>query len=137
MGRECPSLTPRSERNDVVELLGRMVEEATYIARRLANALLVLHQRNAYEALAVFAEADARRNGNIGFFHQELGKLHAAERLERFRDLRPGKHRRARRRHVPPSTAKAFDQNVAPAPIARTHLLYAVLGPVERGSRSH
>ena len=112
-------------------------EEAADIARGLADALLVLHQRDAHEALAVFAEADAGRDGEIGLFHQQRGKLDAAEALERLRDRRPGEHRGAWARHVETGAAEALHQHVAAALINLAHFLDAIVGPVERGDRRH
>src|SRR5271169_6077379 len=106
---------PRGERNDVVQLFRPGFKEAADIARGLADSLLVLHQRDTHEALAIFAEADAGRDGEIGLFHQQGGKLHAAETLERLRNRRPGEHRGAWTRHVEPGAAKTLHQHVAAA----------------------
>src|SRR6185437_60749 len=57
--RDCDiflNLASGGERHHVVELGGRSLEEATDVARGLADALLVLHERNAHEALAALAE---------------------------------------------------------------------------------
>src|SRR5215510_12661104 len=43
--------------------------------QRLAGPLLVLHERDPPVALAVAAEADARRHGDLGLLNQELGEL--------------------------------------------------------------
>ena len=75
-----PWLAPRGERNDVVQLFRRVVEEAPDVAGGLTDALLVFHERDAHEPLAVFAEADARRNRDVGLLDQQLGKFDAAER---------------------------------------------------------
>src|ERR1041385_4816823 len=100
----------RRERNDVVQLLGGGFEEAADIARGLADALLILHQRDAHMAFAIFAEADAGRHRDLGFLDQQLGKFHATEGLERIGQRRPGKHRGTRRRHMPAGAAEAFHQ---------------------------
>ena len=57
--------------------------------------------------------------------------------LERLGDRRPGKHRSARRRHVPAGAAETFDQHVAAALVGLAHLLDAIVGSVERGGRRH
>ena len=94
---------------------GAGFKETADVARGLADALLVLDQRDAHIAVAVLAEADARRHRDLGLLDQQLGEFDAAERLERLRDRRPGEHRGARRRHVPAGAAEAFDQHVAAA----------------------
>ena len=58
------------------------LEEAPDAARGLADALLVLDQRKAHEIVAVLAEADARRDGDVGLLDQELRKFEAAEMAE-------------------------------------------------------
>src|SRR5262245_31468601 len=122
-----------SERHNVVQLLRRVLQETLDIAGRLTNTLLVFHECNAHKALAVFAEADARRNRDVGLLHQKLGKFHAAETVEGFGNGSPGKHRRAWRRDVPASTIEALNQNVAPTLVRLAHLPDAVLGAVECG----
>src|ERR1700682_4311811 len=47
-------------------------------ARRLAQAMLVLHQREAHVAFAQGAESDARRNGDQRFFQKQFGKFERA-----------------------------------------------------------
>ena len=75
--------------DDVVQLLGRVVEKAADVTRGLTDTLFVFDERDADKALAVFAEADARRHRDIGFLDQQLGKLHASKRLERLRVSEP------------------------------------------------
>ena len=53
----------------------RSGKKALDVARRLADALLVFDQRDTDVALAVFAEADARRHGDIGLLDQQLGEF--------------------------------------------------------------
>jgi pimeloyl-ACP methyl ester carboxylesterase len=53
-----------------------------HAARRLAQALLILDQREADEAFAFLAEADAGRDRDMGFGQQALGEFHAAEVAE-------------------------------------------------------
>ena len=57
---------------DIVQLMVGAVEEAPQIARGLSDALLVLDQREAKEAFAIFAKADARRDREIGLFVSRL-----------------------------------------------------------------
>src|SRR5215212_4051766 len=69
---------PRGEWDDVVQLFKSGIKEPADVARRLPNALLVLHQRDAHVAFAVLAERDARRDREFGLLDQQLGKLEAA-----------------------------------------------------------
>src|SRR5215468_10974729 len=69
-------------------------EKGFDVARRLPQALTVLHEGNADEAFAIFAKTDPRRHGDIGPFEQELREGEAADRLKSGRDRRPGEHRR-------------------------------------------
>src|SRR3990170_1516115 len=108
-------LTARGERDDVMKLFRRRVEEAADIAGGLADALLVLHQRDADMAFAIFAETDAGRHRDIGLLDQQFGKLHAAERFEWLRDRRPSEHRGMRARHMPAGAAEALHQHIAAA----------------------
>src|SRR5262249_23333947 len=92
---------PRRQGHDVVQLFDAALEEAADVARGLADALLVLNQRDADEAFAVLAEPHAGRDRDLRLLHQELRELDAAKRLERLRYRRPGEHRCARRRNRP------------------------------------
>src|SRR5687767_7283896 len=98
-----------------MKLFRRGFKKSANVARGLADALLVLHKSDAYEALAALAEAGPRRHRDLGLLHQKLGEFDAAERLERVRDRRPGEHRGGRRRHLPAGPAEALDQRVAAA----------------------
>ena len=63
----------------------RFGEEFPDIARGLADALLVLDQRDAHMAFAVFAEARPRRHRDAGFFDQQRREFDTAERPEEVR----------------------------------------------------
>src|SRR5271166_376501 len=67
-------------------------EEGLDVARRLAQALTVLDQRDANESLAVFAKSDPRRHRDIGLFEQQLRESEAADPPEGWRNRRPGEH---------------------------------------------
>src|ERR1700674_3225818 len=82
------------ERHDVVQNLVGRVEEAAHAAGALADALLVLDERDAHIALAVLAEADARCHRHLRLLDQELGELHRAAGSEALRHRRPGEHGR-------------------------------------------
>src|SRR5215831_20926704 len=83
-------------------------------AQRLADPLLVLDEREPHVALAVLAEADARRHGNLGLLDQELGELQRAQALERVGDRRPHEHRALRLGHLPAELVEPVHQDVAP-----------------------
>src|SRR5580704_8574737 len=107
--------TPLRQGDDVVQLFRTGFKEAPQVARGLANALLVLDERDAHEPFAVLAEANAGGNRDLGLLDEQRGKLDGVERRERRRQRRPGEHRGARRRHVPTGAAEAFDKHVAAA----------------------
>src|SRR5262249_60528655 len=94
---EAERLAPLSQGDDVVQLFGAGFKKAADIACGLADALLVLHQRDTHVSFAVLAEADAGRDRDLRLLDQERGKFDAAEGLKRLRDRRPGEHRGARR----------------------------------------
>ena len=51
------------------DLVG-ILHHALHVARRLADALLVLHETDAHMPVAIFTEADARRHRHIRLFEQ-------------------------------------------------------------------
>ena len=54
------------ERHDIVQRRIGRIKEAPHAARRLAEALLILDQRDADIAFAFLAEADAGRDRDMG-----------------------------------------------------------------------
>src|SRR5690606_23211061 len=59
--------------HDLLRRLSRVgLQKLFQMARGLANALLVLNQRDAHKAVAVLAKASSRRNRDLGAFHQPL-----------------------------------------------------------------
>src|SRR6476619_7715191 len=102
-------------------------EELLDAAGGLPDAVLVLHQGDADVALAVFAEAEARRYRHIGLLDQQLGELHAAELAIGFGNRRPGEHRRGRRGYLPPGAGKAVDQAIPARLVDLATLVDAVL----------
>src|SRR5450759_5107210 len=130
-------LAPGGERDDVVKVFRRGFKEAADIARGLTDALFVLHQRDAHEALAIFAETNAGRDREFGLLHQQGRKFNAAETVERLRDRRPGEHRGARARHLKAGASEAFHQHVAAALVRLAHLLDAIVGTGERRDGRH
>src|SRR5438045_3899379 len=56
-----------------------LAEHVADAARRLAQAVLVLDQRDTHVIVAVVAEADARRHRDLGVRQQALGELDRAE----------------------------------------------------------
>src|SRR5713226_4193910 len=61
-------------------------EEGLDVARCLAQALAVLDERDAHEALAVLAKADPRRDRDIGAFEQKLREGERTDAAEFLRD---------------------------------------------------
>src|SRR4026209_1911057 len=116
-GRVGPALTRRLLRDgdDVVHAGAGAGEELLDVPRGLADAVLVLDQRDAHEALAVLAEAQAGRYRDVGLLDQQLGELHAAELPVGLGDRCPREHRGQRRRYVPARARKALDQAAAAA----------------------
>src|ERR1019366_4713733 len=119
-------LAPGGERDDVVKVFRRGFKEAADIARGLTDALFVLHQRDAHEALAIFAETNAGRDREFGLLHQQGRKFHAAETVERLRA-----------RHMKAGAAETLHQHVAAALVRFAHLLDAIVGTVERRDGRH
>src|SRR5579872_1010344 len=72
---------------------GRVREGLLDAANRLASAMLVLDQRETYEAVAIGAESDSRRDRNLGLAQQELGKFQRAHLTKRIGNRRPYEHR--------------------------------------------
>src|SRR5581483_6475201 len=60
---------PRGERDDVVQLFRTGFKETADVARGLADALLVFHERDADKTFAVFTEADAGRHRHFRLLH--------------------------------------------------------------------
>src|SRR5690606_25557999 len=110
-------------------------EEALDVAHRLADAVLVLDQRHAQITLAVFAEADAGRDRDLGFLKQQLRELERAELLELRRYGNPREHAGRRTRHIPAGGLQATDQDIAPLAVKLAQLGHAVLRAVEGGGR--
>ena len=115
------------------------VQEAADVARRLADALLVLDQRDADIALAMLAEADARRHRHVGLLQQQLGELQAAQMRHSAAGSAPRRTSRppgggivpaGRGRSPRPARRGACDR------CARISL-DAVLRPVQRRGRGH
>src|SRR4051795_3462680 len=69
-----------------------LAEHVADAARRLAQAVLILDQRDPHMVVAVVAEADARRHRDLGVLEQALGELDRAQLAIELRDLRPHVH---------------------------------------------
>src|SRR5687768_15256747 len=91
-----------------------LLEHVADAAQRLAQALLVLDQRDAHVAFAAVAEADAGRNRDLRLRQQPLGELYASHLFVGLRDLRPDVHRGLRHIHHPADVVKAPHHDVAP-----------------------
>src|SRR4029077_5842490 len=88
-------------------------EHVAYPAHRLSDSVLVLDQGEAHVRVAIVAETDSGRDGNLGLGEQLLGKLEGPARTISRRDFGPDVHRGLRRLHRPAGLLQAFDQNVA------------------------
>src|SRR5260221_1368407 len=117
--RHHPLAQPAADRAPVEELLD--------VARRLPQPLAVLDQRNAHIALAVLAEAHARRHRHIRLLQQELGENEAAHLLEPPRQPRPGEHAGRRACGFPSPLAQARDRHIAPRLVSLPRLGHAIL----------
>src|SRR5438105_1654022 len=63
------------------------------VLRRLRDAFLGFDEREAHVTLALFAEADARRQADLGLDDELLAELERAHSRHLGRDLPPGEHR--------------------------------------------
>src|SRR2546425_1387197 len=100
-------------------------------AHGLAGTVLVLDQREPHVVVAVLAEADAGRHGDLRLPEQKLRELERAHGLEGVRDLGPHEHGGARLRHVPARAREALAQEIATTAIGLADLLDVVLRAVE------
>src|SRR5262249_59343169 len=92
-------------------------ERAADAADGLADALLVLDEREAHEALTAGAEADAGRDSDLCLRHEHLGELEAAHLLVGLGDRRPDEHRAPGPFDLPSAARQAVDECVAPAAV--------------------
>src|SRR6266446_3909081 len=83
----------------------------------LFDPLLVLDEGKADEALAVLAEADARRDRDLALVDQELRELERAHGPERLRDRRPHEHGALGLRHRPADLVETLDEDIPAAPM--------------------
>src|SRR5438093_416812 len=101
-------------------------------AQRLADPLLVLDEREPHVALAVLAEADARRHGHLGLLDQELGELERAQAAEGIGNGSPHEHRALRLGHVPAELVEPVHQDVPALSMKLDDLVDALLVALER-----
>src|SRR5262245_42804687 len=113
-------------------LIEHCAERFLDAADGLPGPMLVLDEREAHVVIAVLAEADARRHGDLGVSQQELAELERAERLVLVGNLGPHEHRRLRLRHVPAGAVEPLAQHVAAPAIGLADLVDVVLRSVER-----
>src|SRR5690606_10540397 len=116
------------------ERSGRPRPDEAVAAEGLANApqglpdpLLVLDQREAHMGVAVVAEADAGRNGDLGLVQQLLRELERSHGLVGIGDLGPDVHRGPGQVHLPADVGQAAIEHVAPLLVLDPDLLDAVL----------
>ena len=91
-----PLLTPASSASPRCAACRRRSRRNAGRRRGLADALLVLDQSQPHEVVAVLAEADSRRDGDVGLLDQQIREFEAAEMAKFLRHRRPGEHRGAR-----------------------------------------
>src|SRR5690606_6780135 len=107
------------------------LQVSLHVARRLAEPLLVLDQRDADIAFTILSVADAGGDSDFGMGQQLLGKLEAAHVLQRRRQRGPCEHRGGRGGDVPAGASECLDQHVAPLVIELTILVHAILRTVQ------
>src|SRR5579859_3872001 len=139
--RQCDLATPpplvlsarRRVLSRAAENLARALEELLHVARRLADAVLVLHQADADIAFAELAESDAGRYGDAGLLDQQFRERHRAGLAEGFRNRGPGEHRGGRDRNFPPGPRHGGDKDIPARLVGGPDLGHAVLRSVEGG----
>src|SRR5665648_847214 len=112
-------------------------EELFDVPGGLADAVLVLDQRDTNETLAVFPKAQPRRDGDARLLDEQFGELDRAHRLERLGHRRPGKHRRRWRGDVESGAPEALYETVGAALVGGADLFDARLRTVECSGRRH
>src|SRR5215813_13172490 len=100
-------------------------------AEGLSDALLVLDEGESHETLAIFAETNAGRHGDLALVDQELRELEGAHGAERFRDGRPHEHGALGLRHGPADLVETVDENVPPLAMELHDLLHYALFALE------
>lgn len=99
----------------------RRREELLDAAGSLTDAMLIFNERQTDIFVALLAEADTGRDGDVGLLDEELGKFQRTEMAELFRDLCPGEHGCRRRRHFETGLAESINHDVAAAAIDIAH----------------
>src|SRR5581483_7256181 len=109
-----PSFELYAQRN-AAQIGGRatLFENCSDLLSGLAQTVAVFNQAEADEAFAERAEADAGRDRDAGFTHQELGEFQRSHGTKRLRDRRPDEHRTFGRFDRPAGVAQSFNQNIA------------------------
>src|SRR3954467_7454132 len=87
-------------------------EAALEVAQALGDALLVLDQGEADEALTAGAEADTGRQSNLTLAHDVRAELERVHVLVRLGDRGPDEHRTLRLGDLPADAGQAVDQRV-------------------------
>src|SRR5262245_124894 len=107
------------------------VTEVFETAKRLADSLLVLDQREADVALAVLAEADPRRDRDLGLLDQQLGELERADAAEGLRDRCPHEHGGPGHRNGPAELVEPVDEDVPALAMHLHDLVHGRLVPFQ------
>src|SRR6476661_5424664 len=106
--------------------------EGLEAAQGLADALRVLHEGEPDVAVAVLAEADARRHRHLALLDQELGELERAHAAEGLRDGGPHEHGPPGLRHRPADLVEAVDEDVAALAVQLHDVSHALLLALQR-----
>src|SRR4029450_3260403 len=122
------SLAPLMRRSPSVRSAAQLFEAA----QGLADSLLVPDEREPHVALAVLAEADAGRHGDLGLLDQKLGELQRAQALEGIGNRGPHEHRALGLGHVPADLVEPVHQYVAALPVELDDLADTLLVGLER-----
>src|SRR5687767_798623 len=101
-------------------------------AERLLDPLLVLDEGKADVPLAVFAEANARRDRHLRLLDEELRELERAEAAERVGNGRPHEHGALGLVDPPAQLVEAVDEDVAPLAVHLDDLVDDFLVAFER-----
>src|SRR5512132_1996342 len=106
--------------------------EGLEAAERMLDALLVLDEGEADVALAVLAEADARRDSDLALLDEHLGELERAHGPEGLGHRGPHEHGALGLLHLPADLVEPVHEHVAAAPVQLVDLRHALLVAFQR-----
>src|SRR6266540_2324056 len=102
--------------------LAEPADDASDPADRLADALLVLDEREPNVVVSARAEPLARAHRDLRLTSELEGEAERSERAIRLRDRRPDEHRPLRPLEVPADARQAVAERVAAAAVALVHV---------------